>query len=98
MVPDRTIKVVADVLRAAAGAGLARATDADHAATLLVGALVLRILRDGLLVPPGAAVPPSPEQLDQLVEQFVLGVAPRSSPRPSRTGGTRPSSSPLGQR
>ena len=45
MVPDRTIKVVADVLRAAAAAGLARPTGPENAATLLVGALVLRLVR-----------------------------------------------------
>src|SRR5919202_1059428 len=83
----RDLQGLRRALRAAAGAGLARATDADHAATLLVGALVLRILRDGLLVPPGAAVPPSPEQLDDLVERFLLGVAPRSGSMRSRASG-----------
>ena len=76
------------MLRAAAAAGLARPTDPENAATLLVGALVLRLVRDGLLAPPGGAVPPSPEQLDEVVEQFLLGVAPRSKSAPPRAGGT----------
>jgi TetR/AcrR family transcriptional regulator of autoinduction and epiphytic fitness len=81
VVPGRTLQVIVDLLRAAAAAGLSRPTDPESAATLLVGALVLRIVRDGLLVSPGAAVPPSPEQLDDLVDQFLLGLAPRSSPK-----------------
>jgi AcrR family transcriptional regulator len=82
IVPGRTLGVVAGVLRAAAAAGLARPTDPNNAATLLIGALVLRLLRDGLLLPPGAAVPPREEDLDEVVDQFLLGAAPRPDAAP----------------
>ena len=86
IVPDRTLGVVAGMLRAAAAAGLVRPTDPDNAATLLIGALVLRMFRDGLLLPPGAAVAPREDHLDEIVHQFLLGTAPRpeATPRPAR--------------
>ena len=77
VVPDRTLGVVAGVLRAGAATGLARQADPDTAATLLIGALVLRVVRDALLVPPGVAVPPRPDELDQVVDHFLLGAFPR---------------------
>jgi TetR/AcrR family transcriptional regulator of autoinduction and epiphytic fitness len=77
-VPDRTIKLIADVLAAAAAAGLVRMTDPTHAAMLLVGPLVLRVVRDALLVPPGAMTAPAADHLDQVVDVFLLGVTPRS--------------------
>jgi TetR/AcrR family transcriptional regulator, mexJK operon transcriptional repressor len=82
VVPDRTLGVVAGVLRAGSASGLVRQVDPDTAATLLIGALVLRVVRDALLVPPGAAVAPSPEELDDVVDQFLLGALPCPDARP----------------
>jgi TetR/AcrR family transcriptional repressor of mexJK operon len=82
VVPDRTLGVVAGVLRAAAATGLVRHADADTAATLLIGALVLRVVRDALLMPPGAAVPPRPGEIDEVVDQFLLGALPCPDPGP----------------
>jgi hypothetical protein len=44
--------------------------------------VLVRVVRDALLVPPGAAGPPRAEQLDEVVELVLLGVAPRPNPRP----------------
>jgi TetR/AcrR family transcriptional regulator of autoinduction and epiphytic fitness len=88
VVPDHTLGVVAGVLRVAAVGGLTRQTDPENAATLLVGSLVLRVMRDALLMPVGRALPPRPDQLDELVEQFLLGAASSRGAAPSRAGYT----------
>jgi TetR/AcrR family transcriptional regulator of autoinduction and epiphytic fitness len=80
-VSDRTINHIADVLHAAAAARLVRVTDPPQAATLLVGPLVLRVVRDALLVPPGAMAAPDADDLDEVIDLFLLGVSPRPAAR-----------------
>ena len=75
VVADRGVSTIAGVIRAAMATGAARSGDPEAAATLLLGALVLRIFRDGLLAVPGAEVAPRPDQLDALVDEFLLGVS-----------------------
>jgi AcrR family transcriptional regulator len=89
-VPDRTIKHIADVLHAATAARLVRVTDPTQAATVLVGPLVLRVVRDALLLPPGAITAPDADDLNQLIDVFLFGATPRPNARRLRAAATTP--------
>jgi AcrR family transcriptional regulator len=82
-VADQALGTIADLLRSAIAAGAARTEEPEAAASLLLGALVLCLFRDGLLAAPGTETPPRPGELDALVNQLLLGISP-----PSEAGGT----------
>jgi TetR/AcrR family transcriptional regulator, mexJK operon transcriptional repressor len=78
-VPERALAAVEDLLRRAQERGVIAAPDARAAAYLLLGPLVAHLVFDGLLAPGGEPRPPSPEELESLVDlvmNALMGPSP----------------------